>query len=258
MILYFSATGNSKYCAEFLASKTNDKIISLNDMMRKNINVIDCTGEEFLGIAAPTYDFDLAYAVSDFLENLEFQNVSRDIYSYGIFTCGSNSGDSENTLRGILSRKNINLNAAFVVFMPDNYVLMFKQKSTEAKNKMLENAGKKLKEISECVINKKDVQKTNKKLPKIFKWAVKKFFIPSQKKVKGFSVNENCIGCGKCEKVCPMNIIKIQNNRPVWTKDNCACCLACLHRCPKQAINRGNSAKNGRYINPDVNFNTEN
>ena len=45
MILYFSATGNCKYCAEFL-------------------------------------------------ENLEFQNLSEEIYSYGGITCGSSSGKS--------------------------------------------------------------------------------------------------------------------------------------------------------------------
>ena len=170
------------------------------------------------------------------------------------FGSGSGSGNSESTLREILDSKGIKLNASFTVAMPDNYVLMFKQKSPEAKNKMLAKADEKLKEISELISAKKDTPVKNSKVPKILMWATRKFFIPSQKKVKGFSVNENCISCGLCEKICPMNIIKIQDNKPVWIKDNCACCLACLHRCPKQAINRGNSAKNGRYINPNVNF----
>ena len=254
MILYFSATGNNKYCAEFLASRTNDKIISINDMIKNDVRVLDCSGEKNLGIVAPTYDFDLAYVVADFLKNLEIQNLSKEIYSFGVITCGSSSGNSESTLREILDSKGIKLNASFTVAMPDNYVLMFKQKSPEAKNKMLAKADEKLKEISELISAKKDTPVKNSKVPKILMWATRKFFIPSQKKVKGFSVNENCISCGLCEKICPMNIIKIQDNKPVWIKDNCACCLACLHRCPKQAINRGNSAKNGRYINPNVNF----
>jgi len=255
MILYFSATGNSKYCAEFLAKATSDnKIISLNDLIKNNVRVLDCEDEERLGIIAPTYDFDLAYTVANFLESLEIKNPGKEIYSYGIFTCGSNSGNTEGTLREILSRKEIKLNAAFTVIMPDNYVLMFKQKNPEAKNKMLDEADEKLKEISEIIAAKKDTPARKNKIPKILMWATKKFMIPSQKKVKGFSVNENCIGCGLCEKICPMNIIKLENNRPVWTHDNCACCLACLHRCPKQAINRGKSFKNGRYINPNVEF----
>ena len=252
MILYFSATGNSRYCAEFLASKTGDKIISLNEMMKNNISVIDCTGEKNLGIVAPTYDMDLAYAVAEFLERLEFQNVGGKIYSYGVFTCGSICGDCGDTLKKILAEKNINLNAAFAVIMPDNYVPMFKQKSTDEKNSMLSKADETLKKIAEEIKAEKNIFRLTGKLPRIAMFFVHKFFIPSQKKVKGFSVNENCTGCGKCEKVCPMNIIKIQNNKPVWTKDSCACCLACLHRCPVQAINRGKSAQNGRYINPNV------
>jgi len=223
MILYFSATGNNKYCAEYIASKTGDKkIISLNDMIKNNVYEIDCSGEERLGIVAPTYDFDLAYVVADFLEGLEFQNVSEKIYSYGIITCGSGSGNSENSLREILGRKKINLNAAFIVIMPDNYVLAFKQKSPEKKSKTLAEADAKLKEISEIISAKKDTPAKKSKLPKILTWAVRKFFIP--------------------------------NKKPVWTKDNCACCLACIHRCPKQAINRSGSAKNGRYLNPNVKF----
>ena len=256
MILYFSATGNNKYCAEFIASRTNDeKIISLNDLIKNNVSVIDCEGIDKIGLVAPTYDFDLAYVVADFLENLEFKNLSKEIYFYGIFTCGSMSGNTEGTLREILKRKGIKLNAAFVVVMPDNYVLMFKQKNPEIKTRILAEADEKLKEISDFISAKKNTPEHKNKIPKFLMWAVKKFMESSQKKVKGFSVNENCIGCGLCEKICPMNIIKIQNNKPVWTKDNCACCLACLHRCPKQAINRGKSEKNGRYINPNVNFN---
>ena len=48
-----------------------------------------------------------------------------------------------------------------------------------------------------------------------------------------------CVHCGLCEKVCPKNIIQLQGGKPIWTKDDCACCLGCLHRCPKQAIQYG-------------------
>ncbi len=212
MILYFSATGNNKYCAEYIAAKCGDKVVSMNDMIKNDVRVLDCAGEERLGIVAPTYDFDLAYVVKDFLTRLEIQNVNEKIYIYGVFTCGSNSGYTEYTFNEILNRKGIKLNASFVIEMPDNYVLMFKQKSPEAKNKMLAQADEKLKKFSKLIAAKQDLQKKLKRPSKIISWATKKFFIPSQKKVKGFSVNENCIGCGLCEKVCPMNIIKIQNH----------------------------------------------
>ncbi len=254
MILYFSATGNSKYCAEFLAKETGDKIISLNELMKNNVTVIDCAGEKNLGIVAPTYDMDLAYAVAEFLYRAEFWNVSREIYAYGVFTCGSICGDCADTLKKIFAYKNINLNASFVAAMPDNYVIAFKQKSEAAKKSKLEKADAALKEIAKDIQAHKSIFKRKGKLPGFVMKFIRRFIVPAQRKVKDFTVNENCIGCGRCARICPMNIIKMENNRPVWTRDDCACCLACLHRCPKQAINRGGSAKNGRYVNPNVNL----
>lgn len=254
MILYFSGTGNSKYCAEYIASRTNDELLSINDMMKRNLYYLDCKGCERLGIVAPVYDFDLAYPVAEFLEDLKLDNLPPDCYVYSILNCGSMKGNSSQTLRDILAKKNITLNSAFTVFMPDNYVLSFKQKSPAKKQATLERAYKALKDIAEAVSQKHQAHVPNGRVPRFVMSLIHRYFIPYQRKVSGFTVDDSCIGCGLCERVCPRNIITLKDNRPVWTHDNCACCLACLHRCPKQAINRGGSRKNGRYLNPNVNL----
>lgn len=252
MIIYFSATGNTKYCAEYISSVAGEKIISLNDLIKNDIHVIDCNNDDTLGFAIPVYDLDLAYAVAEFLERVEFQNVREKIYAYGILTCGSSCGNAGETLRKILAGKNITLNASFVIIMPDNYVPLFRQKDEAAKSEMLTKADEKLADVAKYIQERKSVYQAKITVPKIFMYLMHKFFIPSQKNVKGFSVNDKCIGCGLCEKICPMNIIALHDKRPVWTKNNCACCLGCLHRCPTHAINRGWSAKNGRYLNPNT------
>ena len=56
-----------------------------------------------------------------------------------------------------------------------------------------------------------------------------------------------CIGCGKCEKLCPLNNITLQNARPVWGS-NCTQCMACICYCPTRAIEYGKkSAGKPRY-----------
>ena len=53
-----------------------------------------------------------------------------------------------------------------------------------------------------------------------------------------FSVRKNCIGCGKCARLCPLNDISIVDDRPVWGK-NCTHCMACICHCPTGAIEYG-------------------
>ena len=42
----------------------------------------------------------------------------------------------------------------------------------------------------------------------------------------------------KCEKICPLNNIIMENRKPVWGKD-CTHCMACICHCPMEAIEYG-------------------
>ena len=46
---------------------------------------------------------------------------------------------------------------------------------------------------------------------------------------------DKCIGCGKCEKLCPMNNIKIVDKKVVQN-NQCTMCYRCINHCPKQAM----------------------
>ena len=46
---------------------------------------------------------------------------------------------------------------------------------------------------------------------------------------------DKCIGCGKCEQLCPMKNI-IMNNKTAAAGDKCTMCYRCVNQCPKQAI----------------------
>lgn len=67
---------------------------------------------------------------------------------------------------------------------------------------------------------------------------------------KTFRVKKKtCIGCGKCEKLCPMGNIAMQDGKPKFS-NQCVGCMACAFGCPKDAINTGilNSWRvNGKY-----------
>ena len=70
---------------------------------------------------------------------------------------------------------------------------------------------------------------------------------------KKFYAEDTCIGCGLCERNCPQQVIKLENKKPVWTKEKCCKCSACINRGPVKAIQYGNSTKKrNRYVNPLV------
>jgi MinD superfamily P-loop ATPase len=68
---------------------------------------------------------------------------------------------------------------------------------------------------------------------------------------KKFKVNSNCNGCGTCKKVCPVDDIKIVDNKPVWL-NHCTQCAACFSWCPQEAIYGTNLAARTHYRNPNV------
>ena len=45
-----------------------------------------------------------------------------------------------------------------------------------------------------------------------------------------------CVGCGKCKKVCPMNVDMTDNSRKRKNGTECILCLECAKNCPKNAL----------------------
>ncbi len=46
---------------------------------------------------------------------------------------------------------------------------------------------------------------------------------------------DKCLGCGICEKLCPMNNITIRDQKAV-PGDRCTMCYRCINNCPAQAL----------------------
>lgn len=47
---------------------------------------------------------------------------------------------------------------------------------------------------------------------------------------------DRCVSCGKCRKVCPMEVDMTDNSRKRTNGTECILCMACVDSCPKKAL----------------------
>jgi ferredoxin-type protein NapH len=47
---------------------------------------------------------------------------------------------------------------------------------------------------------------------------------------------EKCVGCGKCRRVCPMDVDPSDNSPARKNADECILCMECVKACPKKAL----------------------
>lgn len=50
------------------------------------------------------------------------------------------------------------------------------------------------------------------------------------------NITEECINCGACEPVCPVNAIKEKDDKRIIDAAACTDCGACVDECPVDAI----------------------
>ena len=234
MILYFSGTGNSKFVAKKLSSLIDDEVLNLHDKIRTS----DFSGihsEKTWVLVTPTYAWQIPRIVRDFIRKTPLTG-SKDIYF--VLTCSDEIGNAEKYERALAKEKGLNFKGIKAVIMPENYIALFDVPGEEESKRIIDAAIPVIEGLAEKIKKGESVSERVGLIDKIKSSVINAGFYPVCVHDKKFWVRDICTGCGLCEKLCPVNNIEIKDRRPIW-KGNCTHCMACICRCPSEAIEYG-------------------
>lgn len=240
MIIYFSGTGNSGYIAKRTAQIIGAEAVDLFERIRnKDYSPIDANGET-LTVCAPTYAWRIPHILTDYLKKTPIENC-RGIYF--LMTCGDDIGNAEKYLSKLCGQIDKEYMGCAYFRMPENYIAMFTAPNDGQAERIIEKSEKKITETAEAVAR-------GEKLPRVAVNTVGRLksgivntaFYALCVKADKFYATEKCVSCGKCEKLCPLSNITVTDGKPVWGKD-CTHCMACICRCPAEAIEYGNKSQ---------------
>lgn len=250
MIYYFTGNGNSGYVAERLGSYLHEGMEKVEDFTRLHISV----GESGIGLVFPVYAWGVAPPMADFInswsdEDIKWINTNK-LSVWAIMTCGDEVGACIDMLVKILRNKGVELKGAWSVIMPNTYVILpgFDVDSYELAQQKLTSAMGRIRDIGNKIqVCNWEIDVWRGNWPRFKTRLVYPLFKRWGINFKKWSKGNECIKCGQCVRVCPVNNISLTPSGPVWG-ENCKSCMACYHSCPNHSLRYGNiTAKKGQY-----------
>lgn len=252
-ILYFTATGNSLYIAKSFGAE----IISIPTMVKADS--LEFTDDK-IGIIFPIYSNKVMPYIEEFLMRTK---LNCD-YLFGVMTYGIFAAGATNHLLDIGTRAGHNFAYINTIKMVDNWIPGFKM-DNQIKNEHKKEINKHLELIIRDIETSKKMIRKTSGFNKIFtRFQVKSSTKPNPKGgvlgvatglgIKNFiRVEDSCIGCGTCAKVCPMNNITVDKEiKTITLGENCLSCFACTHNCPTNSIRLTKERSRERYRNSHI------
>ena len=248
MVVYFSGTGNSKYCAQMLADLLDDESLDAFHYIRDGIAADLRSGRPWIFVS-PTYAWRLPRIFRDFIRSGAFEGNGD---AYFVMTCGDGIGRAAKTNIELCREKNFHYQGTLEVVMPENYIALFDVPPKEECARLIEAVRPLLDAAASTILaGKKFQDKKASVVGAIQSGPVNPAFYSLIVKDKKFRVGEKCIGCGRCAEVCPLQNIHLTKGKPSWS-GNCTHCMACITQCPTTAIEYGKaSVGKVRYCCPE-------
>ena len=243
MIFYFTGTGNSLY----VAKKLDENCISIPQVIKQE--QLEFMADS-IGIICPVYGHEMPGMVKEFIRRATF----RTDYMFIVLTYGAHHGGAAEIADSFLQSVGKKADYITSIEMVDNFLPAFDMNEQMAKDKQVEDH---LSQIRADVEGKKRcIQKAG-----LAEMAVHKMYLQMVKNAPetiwaAFYVFYDWVGCVIYTRVCPAGCIHLENQYAVHDSEECQACYACVHACPKMAIqftlSRPEKNPTARYRNEHV------
>lgn len=233
--IYFSGTGNSGYAAKLFCRQCDkeSEVYSIED----NNAIMAIKGADKIIFAYPVQFSSVPKIVRDFVTDNKEVWVDKKVFI--IATMGLFSGDGSGILGRLLQSLGAEVIGGLHLKMPDCIGDEKALKRPLEKNKELVKTAE-LK-INQSVELFKEGHPTQEGIGILYHMAglfgQRLYFGHKTRKYssKLKISTDKCIGCGQCEKLCPLGNIKMVNGKAV-PGERCTMCYRCINKCPGQAI----------------------
>ena len=231
-IYYFSATGNSLRIANIMAERMDGLLLPMSKYKGTK-----CSSRQ-IGLVFPTYFWGVPRTVAEFVDEMKVE--ADNPYVFAAATCGGLAGGVLGHLDALLKKKGLHLDYGITIPSVANFI--------EEYNPKTRSADRKLREADEMAARRNG--------PFGFHvWDRMFYKLYTDYKLNrdtGFHVDDTCVRCGICQRICPSRNIVLKNEKPEF-QHRCEHCVACINCCPQQAIQwKHATQKRVRYRNPGV------
>jgi NAD-dependent dihydropyrimidine dehydrogenase PreA subunit/flavodoxin len=234
--LYFSGTGNSKYCVEEFMKAINEET-HLSSIEDKNVISLIKEADSII-IGYPVYYSNLPLILKDFIKSNHQLWNNKQIFL--IATQGMFSGDGSGYCARLLKEYGATITGGIHIKMPDNTIdVKALKKDTIKEQEIIEQAKTTAQKAAKLYMQGNAPKHGLNPASHILGlFGQRLWFSRMVKEYKDHpKINhDKCIGCNKCVSCCPMQNLSLNNNNKAIHTNKCTLCYRCVHTCPTQAI----------------------
>ena len=248
MVIYFTGTGNSRFLAKLVAEQLNDEIVCAGEHIQKG-SYPQFSSQAPYVFVAPTYAWRMPRVFETWIRACRFAGSRK---AYYILSCGSGIGGAGRYAKELSDAMGFVHMGTAAIQMPENYIAVFSAPDAGKVPGILERARGRAKDVAACIRAQEPLAETPvTMLGRLCSGFLNEGCYRFSMRAEKFYATDACISCGKCAQECVLNNITLKDGKPVWG-NHCTHCMACICKCPVEAIEYGKHSKGlRRYVCPE-------